>query len=771
MTPKCLPTVLAAMAMAASAAMADDIAMRDRRGFADGLMARGMYSLALKEYQALSQATPPRDDADVILSRLAECQRKAGAFGDAVATCERFGREFPESQARFNTSITHALALGALGDSASASRIFDIISTDPATPADLKFSAMYFAGESYFDSGDTTAARTRFRLLLSSSASAERSQSLAELRDFASLYLADISARTGGEGGAAEAIASYDAVAKSPATPRIGAEALFRGAYLAYTTKRHDDAVARFSRLLSQYPADIRAADARLPAAWANFNAGRHADAAALADAVLAATPGNADALYIRAASLARVGSATDALDAFSRLLSEAPGSRFEANARYERLVILHKAGRHADVISEAARISDPPPSVAADILWLQAESAEALGDSRRATQFYSMVASRHPASSLAPEALYRSARHLREEGSWLDASKSFRRLALDYPDSPLVPYALHESACCLLLAGRLEDAIRDFDDMIAAKPDEKLLCDGLLQKAVAQHGLGRLRDAGATLDTLVGGHPAGDSARFLRARIFYESGDFAEAERLLRPLAESGETVESRREASFLLGLAIHAQGREDEAAGFFQPLLEGAMRSKMPPDRLVWLAEFQFSQGRHEAAAVAARELLGREIPDDVRQSANVLLGRSRLAVGDTQGAIAAFRAAAESPARTRFSSEAALRLAELLASAPDGAAASRQWFRQAIERAGGEGMESVRAKAYCGLAASHEATGDIAEATRLYLAVSLLYDGGDEVRNAMLSAERLLRASGKSADADAVRADFEKRFGEGD
>lgn len=775
-----VPTAaLLAFLVAASAASGDDLVAQDRRGFADGLMARGLYGLALQEYASLAEA-PEKEGLDVVLSRLAECQRRTGDNRAAAATCERFAREFPSSPHRFNASVTYAQALAALGDAKRASGIFDEISTEPAAPRELRLTAMYFAGESYFKSGDKNSARSRFSMLASGAGGGEVPDSVRELRDFASLYLAEIDAGKGGEGAVDGALDAYARIAAAPASPRIGAEALFKGACLAYSAKRYDEAVARFAALLSKYPGDIRIADARLTAAWANFGAGRYADAETFADAFLAHSAGaasgadkNADALYVKAASLARTGRSQDALDAFARLLSEWPESRFSANARYERLVLLFRAGRHRELLSEAATFANPPADVAPDILWLQAEAAEALGDTGRAVQFYSMLAARHQASPLAADALYRSARHLRESGSLADAAKAFRLLPLDYPDSPLVPYALYESGCCLMALGKFEDAVRDFGTIPSKYPDHALEAEAMLQKGVAQRRLGLDRDAGATFDALAakhGGTDAAAKAAFERARIFYDAGDHAAAERLLRPLAESATaTPEAKREAGFLLGLAIHAQGREDEAADLFQPLLEGAMRSKLPVDRLIWLAEFQYLRGRYAEVSDAGRELLGREISDGVRQAANILVARSQLALSNTNAAASAFRAAAESPVRTGYSSEAALRLAEILAADGD-APGARQWFSKAIDFASGEGLESVRARAYLGLAASREASGETSEALRLYLAVSLLFDGGDEVKDAMESAERLLRAEGRAAEADAIRADRIARFGEG-
>ena len=69
---------LAAALAVALGALGQDVLSQDRRAFADGLLSRGLYKLALPEYEALAKQNPPPQDLDVVLARLAECRRKVG---------------------------------------------------------------------------------------------------------------------------------------------------------------------------------------------------------------------------------------------------------------------------------------------------------------------------------------------------------------------------------------------------------------------------------------------------------------------------------------------------------------------------------------------------------------------------------------------------------------------------------------------------------------------------------------------------------------------
>lgn len=775
----CRPYIgAAALLLASLNTFGDELAADDRRLFADSLMSRGMYSLALEEYKAITASGGNAAGMDVALSRLAECQRQTGDAKGAIATCERLGREWPQSPARHNASLTHALALESLGDAKGASRIFDVISSEPAADQGLRLHAMYFAGESYFKAGELETAETRFNLFLKMSADGGLPATIKDLRDFAALYIAEITFKVKGQAATDAVLAEYARIAAGARTPRIAAEALYKGAVLAYLAKRNDDAAARFAALLDKHPSDKRAADALLPAAWANFGAGRFADAAAIADRILASPAKDAasvpEALYVKGAALAKLSRNSEAAEVFAKLIASYPSSKYAPNAKYGRLVLLFKDNRHADLLKEAAAFANPPAELAADILWLQAEASEAIGDSARATQFYTMLAERSPDSPLAAESLFRSARHRREAGAWLEASGIFHKLLLAHPDSELAPFALYESACCLAKVPRRDEAIRDFDALLEKHPAHKLVPDAMLQKAMALNDDGRVKDAAAVLDSLLAKFQSAgvrDEAAFQRARFAYALKDYPTAERLARDLAARTSSLEMRSEASFLLGLAIVAQGREDDAAAVFQPLVGQAVRDKFPLDRLVWLADFQFSRGRHAEVAEIAAEILRRDdVPENVRQSANVLLGRSKSALGDTDTAAAAFKAAADSPARTRYSSEAALRYGELAMAQPSKfiPGTAEKYFRKAIELAPDDGQSSARALAYRRLAECREAENDVDGAIRLYLAVSLLYEDGDAVKSSMAAAARLLRQAGRTDEAEAVEEDSMRRFG---
>ncbi len=762
----------------APAAQAQDVSSPDRRAFADGLMSRGLVRLALPEYRALAAdaATP---EHDVILYRLAECERQAGNAVAAEKACAELLSRYPRSPMAPRARLTRGLILKEAGEHAEAASVLDELATDTTSPAELTASALYHAAEARENAGNRKGAETRFSELIKRAATPGAAASVKELGAYAELRATALQALADTPEARTAALARYEAAAARPFSPRIGAEALFQAAALLYRQGKFAEAAAKYALLAATYPQDMRVADARLPAAWANYRAGRYADALAAARP-LAATEGlsRLEAAYLKANALAQLGQRKEAVAAYDALLA-LPADKENAdlfrNARYERLVVLFKDGAFQQVLDDAARITDPPGSFLDDFIWLQAQAAEALKDEARAVQFYRMLAERHPDSRLAPDALYRLAYRLQGQEAWLEASRAYLSLVKSFPENDHAPQALYSSGLCLAKAGRDTEAIRDWNDLLARFPDDAAAPAARFQKALAEIRGNLPREAAEDLDEILA-KPAKihasrlAEAHFWRARLCYDAQEFAAAERHLRSCLASKPADDIRAEAAFLLGLVLQALGREAEAAACFQPLLAApAASAKFTDDRLAWLSEFQFARKQYAAARDAAKELAVRGATKEWIQAGNALAGRAYSALADTNAAIAAFRLAADSPARTKYSSEAALRLGELLAAQGGGDALvnAADYLGEAVSRASAPELAGIRAKAYFALADCTAKRGRKEAAARYYMAVALLFDDKEIVPAALSRAEALYAELGMDREAAAAKAECEARY----
>lgn len=743
----------------------DLIEAGDRKLLADGLLSRGLYNLALPEYRALADRKPPPRELDVILYRLGECQRHLKQSAEAEISYRRLAAEVPGSPLRDRSVLRRGLIILEMGSPAIAAELFESL-LPSQTNAEVRAAATYHAGEARELAKQTDAAIAHYRTL-------RQQAPQHEFAAYAGLRLASLLAQRHTPASVGEAAALYEALAAKPFNARVGAEALFQAASLAYNDGRHEVSARLYRQLFERYPDDSRTAEAARFAAWAHYRIGRFADALTYANRALAGgelpPAERAEWLYILANCQRQTERHADAVKSYDALLAAAPDSTFAPAARYERLLALFKEGAYAQVLKDADGFTDPPARLKPDLLWLQAEAAEALKDSARAIQFYRLLLGERPDSPLAADATYRLAYQLQQQQAWAESSRVYLDLAARWPTNALAPQALFASGLCLAQAGQSDGALRDWRQLLTRFPRHETVPDALFQKAMEEIKLGNDREAAVTLDQLLRDHPGFprlDEARFWRAQQAYATQEMGEAERLLRACLAGHPPVAVGREASFLLGLVLQAAGRDGEAAALFQPLLDAPVGGKFTVDRLNWLAEFQYARKAFPESEAAARAMVARAPSAEWKQASATLLARALQAQDKREAAIEAYQQALASGARTRYGAEAALRLGELLLTAKRTEEAEAQ-LRDAAARASTPELQDFRAYAYAALGRAAESRGDRETAVRYHMSVAILFDDPERVPAALDRAAALLAELGRTDESRATVAELLQRY----
>lgn len=745
---------------------------RDRKLLADGLFNRSLHALALPEYQELASRQPPPPGMDEILYRLGECQRHLRRIEEAEVSFRRAAAEFPQSPLRERAVLMRGLLILEMGRPAVSAELLENLLA-VAKADEILITALYHAGEAREKSGAAEAAIAHYQEL-------RRRNPAHELAAYAGLRLAHLQARDMQPAGIATAMALYRELADKPFNPRSGAEALFQAATLAYHAGDFENS-ARLYRLLSEsHPGDQRVPEAARPAAWAHMRTGRFSEALQYAQVALAddapakpAPAERAEWLYIAANCLRMLERRPEALASYDALLAESPSSPYAPAARYERLLTLYKQAEYARVLKDAAAFADPPPEIVPDLLWLQADAAEALKDGPRAIQFYRLLLQKAPQDRLAPDAAYRLAHQFQAQQAWGEASRAYLHLVENWPTNAMVPQALFASGCSLARAGQSDGALRDWRQLLTRFPRHELVPETLFQKALEETKRDGGRAAAETLDQLLRDHPAYtqlDEARFWRAQHAYAAGELELAESLLRACRNGKPPLAIRREADFLLGLVLQATGRDEEAAACFQPLLKAPVGDKFTVDRLQWLAEFQYGRKAFGDSEAAARAMLTRsDLSPEWRQAGHTLLARALRAGGNRTGAIAACRQALEVGARTRYGAEAALRLGEMLLEegGESDVAAAEAALAEAAKRAATPDLQDIRAYAYAGLARAAEQRDDKTAAIRYHMSVAILFDDDQMVPLALDRAATLLAEAGRGEESRAAAAELAERY----
>ena len=703
----------------------------DQAQFADGLFARGLYDLALREYMSALRDHPGYPRIDQVLYRIGECYRELGNPPAAALFYRRVMSEHPAGAARPRAEFRLAEALASAAKWADALAAFQALSATEA-PAEIRAAAGYHIGHCLQQLGRTADAEAAFRAVLD----------LPVPSDYAPLAALELAAARRRAGQDDDEQARYYRLALArPLSDELAAEARFQQAELAFRRERFGEADAAYAALRKEHPKHPRAVDARLPAAWAACRNGRFADALAEAEAALADAPAALapDWLYLKANALRQLLRPADAVAAYEELARAHPRHPLAAASAYERALMAFQERRFDEVLALLRDVPDEQAAAAGmgtDRLWLLAESAAGAGQRDRAVQYYRQLADgADPVRG--PDAAYRLARLLEDAGDVAGAADRYRKLAAQYPKHEAAAQALSAAAAGLARSGRMPEAVAEWARLIREYPNSPLAEEAWFQKGLAEIRLDRATVARDTLRGLLDKYPKGrfvPDARLWLAVLLEKSGEFDLAETELGAALDSGPAPELDRQIRFRRAAVLQRLNRLDESADLLQALLATPMRAEMTPAQLEWLARRRLDQGQADAAAAAADALIEAAAKEPSRLDAgHFLLGRARLAQGRRPDAAAAFARAAEG-ADARPESIAALIALGDLAREDGNPEAAIQGYEDAAERAGAPGLDRYKAEALRGLGRAHEMKKDDDAAVRYYLAVAILYDDPD-------------------------------------
>jgi TolA-binding protein len=747
------------------AAEPDPVELADRMQLADGLFRRSLFDLAAREYAALADA-PDVQARDNVLFRLGECYRRLKQFPEAEAAYKRLVESFPASPNAPRGRLQRALILmdrGGAGALEEAAASFDKLS-EPSAPADVRAAALYHGGETFEKLKRPADAQARYERLMEAYADTDYGM-------YAALRAAWLLTRSGKPEDRRRALGIYLDLTHKAQEAKVIEEASYFAAQVSLLDGRHEESANLFLALRTRFPNSPRVTESALSAAWANYYAGRYKEGAELLERVIgqAQHPEREDILYLKANCLRQLEQRAEAVAVYTRELKEFPNGKMAAQARYERLSTLYTDGQYREVLAAAEQMGVLPEAVADNVYWMSAEAAVAVQQPDAAVQNYRLLVDKCPKSPFVKDALYRLGWLLQKQEAWESAASWFQQVVERYPDDPLASKALYASGVCRSRLGQGDAALRDWTALLTKYPERAEVSETLYQKAMEELRLKNPRAAGATLDERM--HRFPDDERkaevlYWRAAVNRQTGEMVEAEKLFRACLAAAPAKEFEREAMLELGLLLQELGRKDAAAELFQKLLDAPVTDKLGPDRLAWLAEFQFEQNRPDAAAKAANALIALKPDKGWAQTAWTVLGRIHRAKGERDPALHAFTEALATGAATDHGAEAALRLGELLTEAGRFDEAAER-LNDAAARAASPALLGLRAHAYAGLARNAELKGDAEAALRYYMSVGILFNDATLVPEALNKAALLLDKLGRAGEAQAMREELKTRY----
>ncbi len=582
----------------------------DNRAYltANGLLNRGLYELAIPEYQKFLQASPEHGDVPAARYGLGVCLFRLGRYGEAMSQFDsladledfQFGAEvqllrghcdlatakFDEAAASFATLVARypdhdsaddgaalraeALYRGGRFD-ASVEAADDLIDGWPDSP--LRERTELFGGMAELARGNVDEASARFESMLERYPEGQHSAQ-------ATLLLAR-SLHQGGE--AQRAVAQYRRVVDRSIDAYLP-EALVGLGQLLHQAGAGDEAALLLDRMLEGYPDDQLADAARLQRARIYFDENEYDDARPLLEAVAQSEDEGLrdDAAYWLAKCDLREGGNAEAADALSSAIQRYPDSELLSEMTYDRAIALTRAG------------ADESAIVALELFR-----------------------SEYPDHELAPDALYTQASIEHQLERYDESLELCRRFLDRFDDHRLAAPAMFLLGENHFLSGRFDEAADAYTALLETEDADEFRDRATFRLGMSRYRQDRFELAQPLLESVTRGAETPEVFRPALLALgdgLFEDGQWAAAESTLSEYLAFGLDQPAADDALIKRGLARQRQGNPEGAIEDYDALLAG----------------FEDSTHRLQAEFERGQALVELERWDDAEASFTVVLAQ---------------------------------------------------------------------------------------------------------------------------------------------
>lgn len=732
----------------------------ERLLFANGLYRRGLYDLAIPEYEALVASEAAAVMHDLATFRRAECLRNLARADEAAAAYETLIAQFPQSpnlaRARYRRAEID-WQQGKLKD--AATRFDELIKANP--PPEIEAAALYYAGISHAALDRHGPAENNLRRML-------RAHAATTYADYARIALADLLDTTGGD--LNEAATLYRDVAREPETPALAAEALAKAGRLAYRAERMDEASLLFADLAKNHKTDPWTERVRLDAAWAHFYADRLDLARETGETGLkkAKKTERAPWLYFAANLERRAGNNEAAAARYDELFAASPDEALASLGAFEAAGLAFQMEQYPRVLDLAARAGGDETRTL-PLLWMQAGAHRALKQNEQAKTCYTRIVNEHAASDRAAPAAYQLALITDEAGDLTASAAAFRKIGEEFKGHELAADAWMAAASAHLRADETAAAIEAWAALIKQHPRYAHLDEALMGTARAEVQRENDPPAIKAVDRLIKDFPESRflaEAAYLRGTLHEKAEEYDAADTLYRrafdakPVEALARQIQNRRVA------VLQRQGRNADAAALMNELLAAGHVQTLPSPLIEWLARWNLEQKDFAQAQAAGETLAATADVPGWQLLGHYIAGVAARARGLNDAATTSFTAAAAIPLNARESALASFELGEIAVDNKTYEIAVGH-FARAAERAATDTMMDVRARAYLRLGYAHEMLENWPEAGRHYLIVGVLFDDPSVTPESLFRAAAAQEKMNQLKQRDQTLAELRERY----
>ncbi len=433
--------------------------------FAQGLLARGLYDMAISEYQKFIAAYPQSTYLDEANSAIGECYFLSQDFPQAIDAFNHFKELYPNSP-RFPTALLR------LGQSYIQQKKYDealkeltSIDREARLKGQMLQSFYFYIAEAYRGKNDSTAALDYF-------------QKTCEVKE-ASLHtpyafqeIAEIAVQNAQY---KEAIEAYLKAAQAAQQDSLKGYLIYKLGETQFLSGNYAEAINQFHQVLEKYSTLEIAKDALTNALLAHFNLAQY-------DELLTEYQNNAkfikeegpyfDIHFVAARAYRELKKYDEAVGLLDQILSFPAlndGNKRQAILKKADIFIKQKKYQEGVALLEGTLAGSADD--ADEISFLKAQGYYGLKFFEKAFNFFQEVKNNHPSSSFAKAAVLGMAHAAQESGNYKEAADRFLEYYNSEQDENLKSEAFYDLILMEVKLNAIEEAARHSEEYLKTFP------------------------------------------------------------------------------------------------------------------------------------------------------------------------------------------------------------------------------------------------------------------------------------------------------------
>ncbi|MEA3189216.1 MAG: hypothetical protein QOD99_3046 [Chthoniobacter sp.] len=738
---------------AASVSSSDQIQLE----FANGFYARKIYDAAAPEYEKYLGIYANAPERQTALFRLGECYRLTGNLAGAKTSYQTLVTTFVSGEFVGPAAYRLGDLYYAEKNYSAAVSYYRKASVRVKDPA-VALAAKFYAARCLENIKSPAEARSAYEDIIATKGDNP-------FRETSRLALAKILIALGRK---EEALRQLDAAQQEASKPEVKVEALVKSGLLKIELGQAEKGAADLKTALKMPQIGQWQPIAEIGLLRVLYETGKYQQLIDTYDGASKNFPPETkpEVLLLAANAKRQLGDHQGARAFYEQVAKDYPGTTYEKEAAYERLVSLYSSddpGLPAAVDEYLTQNSDADKRD--QILLLKAEALFKQQKYSDALPVYAAMSQSKLPANMRAEAQFKlgwCSMQVKDNDRAIAAFSTF----LDgNPQHKLVPSALAERAVAYQQSKNLKSALKDFNDVIARFPKAKERELALQQKALI---LGQQQDNAGMAQAfkqLLKDYPqstAAAQANYWIGWVFFTEKDYKAA---VVPLLAARQLDKEQffERATMRLMLSHYYLEDREALAQDVDSYMRGAPKAKVPAEVLRWLGgaflkEKNFSEAEKYLEQLAKRE--GESQADDSLNLARAQLGEQK------------FEKAAESVQAYLDTTQQPLPRATGLLVFGEAQLALGKFDegQKAVDDACAlqpEGSLNAKGRMLSGDIAA--ARGDLDQASKIYRGISVIIDDPELTPRALEKAYQTLKKSGGNAEAARVLNELQTRYPE--